>query len=392
MSSMNAPADQAFPLYRRGKELLESRLETADGPTAASRLIADAFRALWPGARLCYCRLKCGETLAARALDDNGDERPGWAVALEEPVVRWLDTASSDGSDTQPAPPQTGLFADVHVARIQFRDARLGAAGVVFPADFSSQQEATASAAFEELCSYLGVRLYADECHERQQAALQAREQQTPFCILADLVSPVSHELRNVFNSIVLQAALLRREVAEDLGREVEVIRRLGNQASQMLNRLDDYRHRIAVPRLPLDLNRIATAALAELPPVPGVTVGLDLAPSLPPVPGSENEVRRLLHLLVNNAGTVLQLHGGGTVTVRTGARGNKVLLCVEDDGPVVADDAGKVLEPFVLARAGENSLELGACQGLAGKLRARLRADNRDPSGVVVTAEFDAA
>jgi len=128
------------------------------------------------------------------------------------------------------------------------------------------------------------------------------------------------------------------------------------------------------------------------LPTVPGVTVGLDLAPSLPPVAGSENEVRRLLRLLVTNAGSVLKEHGGGTVTVRTGARGNKVLLCVEDDGPVVEDDAWKVLEPFVLTRAGENSLELGACQGLARKLRARLRADNRDPSGVVVTAEFDAA
>src|SRR5262249_30624158 len=79
-------------------------------------------------------------------------------------------------------------------------------------------------------------------------------------------------------------------------------------------------------------------------------------------------------YLLVSNASTVLHLHGGGTVTVRTGARGNKVLLCVEDDGPVVADDAGKVLEPFVLTRAGENSLELGACQGLARGLEDRRR------------------
>src|SRR5262245_32597615 len=311
MASMNAPPDQAFHLYRRGKELLESRLETADGPTAACRLIADVFRALWPGARLCYCRLKCEETLAARALDDNGHERPGWAVALEEEVVRWLAAASSAGSGTLPAPPQTGLSATVRVARIQFRDARLGAAGSVFPADFSPQQEATASATFEELCSYLGVRLYAEECHERQRAALQSREQQTPFCILADMVSPVSHELQNVFNNIVLQAALLMREVTDDVFSQVEVISRLVLEASHKLNRLDDYRHRIAVPRLPLDLNRVATAALAELPSIPGVSVGLDLAPSLPSVPGSENEVRRLLRLLVSNAGRVLHLHGG---------------------------------------------------------------------------------
>src|SRR5262249_61482272 len=120
-----------------------------------------------------------------------------------------------------------GPSATVHVPRVQFRDARLGAAGIVFPADFSPQQEATASVAFEELCAYLGVRLYAEECHERQRAALQAREQQTPFCILADVVSPVSHELQNVFNNIVLQAAILRREVAEYVRPGVEVSRRL---------------------------------------------------------------------------------------------------------------------------------------------------------------------
>src|SRR5262249_32599564 len=103
MASMNAPPDQGFLLYRRGKELLESRLEQAEGPTAAARLIADGFRALWPAARFCYCRLKCGETLAARALDDTGAERPGWAFALEEPVARWLEATSSDALDTLPA-------------------------------------------------------------------------------------------------------------------------------------------------------------------------------------------------------------------------------------------------------------------------------------------------
>ncbi len=248
-----------------------------------------------------------------------------------------------------------------------------------------------AAAAFEELCAYLGLRLYADHCREHERAALDELAQHTPFCILADLISPVSHELQNVFNNIVLQTAIVTREVPEDIRPEVEIIRRLGLEASRMLNRLDDYRHHIPIPRRPLNLNSVVSAALAEVPAVPGVTVEPAFAPSLPPIFGSGSELRRLIRLLVVNAGAVLQLHGGGTVTVRTRGRGNKVLLCVEDDGPSVADDPGKVLDPFVLARAGENSLELGACQGLARKLKARLRGDHRDPSGVIVTVEFEA-
>ena len=388
---MIALQDQAFLLYREGKQLLDSRLAEADGPTAASRLIVDALRELWPGARFCYCRLESGETRTARALDDKGEERPSWATAFDESVSCWLDSPAEDAPETLPAPPQTGLSAAVRVCRLHFRDAHLGAAAVVFPANFSAEEEAVAAAAFEELCAYLGLRLYADHCREHERAARDELAQQTRFCILADLISPVSHELQNVFNNIVLQTAIVTREVSLDVRPEVEIIRRLGLEASQMLNRLDDYRHHIAVPRRPLSINSVVWAALAEVPAVPGVTVEPVLAPSLPPIFGSVSELRRLIRLLVVNAGAVLQLHGGGTVTVRTLARGNKVHLCVEDDGPDAMDDAGKVLEPFVLARAGENSLELGACQGLARKLKARLRANNREPSGVVITAEFDA-
>lgn len=387
---MIALQDRAFLLYRKGKELLESRLAQADGPAAASRLIVDAFRELWPGARFCYCRLESDAMQTARALDEKGEERPSWATAFDELACRWLDSPADEAPDTLPAPAEIGLSAPIPICRLHFRDVRLGAVAVVFPSSLSAAEEVVAAAAFEELCAYLGLRLYADRCREGEHAALVQLEQQQPFCILADLISPVSHELQNVFNNIVLQTAIVTREVSENVRPEIEIIRRLGLEASQMLNRVDDYRYRIAVPRRPLCLNRVVSAALAEVPAVPGVTIESSLAPSLPPILGSDSELRRLVRLLVVNAGAVLQLHGGGTITVRTLPRRNKVLLSVEDDGPSAAEDAGGVLEPFVLARAGENSLELGACQGLARKLKARLRADNREPSGVVVTAEFD--
>src|SRR5262249_51434403 len=103
--NMIALQDQVFLRYREGREILESRLAQADGPAARSRLIADAFRELWPDARFCYCRLTSGDTQAARALDNKGEERPGWAVALEEPIARWLDSPRDGSAGTLPAPP-----------------------------------------------------------------------------------------------------------------------------------------------------------------------------------------------------------------------------------------------------------------------------------------------
>jgi len=264
-------------------------------------------------------------------------------------------------------------------------------AAVVFPASFTAEEERAASEVLGELCSFLGLRLGLEACHEREQFLLREHRQQTALCVLADMVGPVSHELQNVFNNIVLQAAILAREVPGEVRPDVDVMRRLGVQASQMMNRLDEYRHRLNVPREPVDLNRIIARVLDELPAAPGVTVEQDLDP-LPPVLGNDSDLGRLLRLLVSNARAVLEVQGGGAVTVRTEVRDRKVLLRVEDTGPSVEDDPGKVLEPFVLARPGENSLELGACQGLARKLKARIRAENLSPRGLAVSVELDVA
>src|SRR5262249_55968493 len=158
---------------------------------------------------------------------------------------------------------------------------------------------------------------------------------------------------------------------------DADVFRRVGQQASGMMRRLHDYLYRIPLPRRPVDLNAVVADALDRLPGG-GDGVERDLAPSLPPAVRHQAPLGRLGRLLVGSAGGVLDASGGGTVTVRTRAEGGKVSLRVEDDGPSVSDDdPGRVFEPFVVGREGENSLELAACQGVVRKLEATMRAEN---------------
>src|SRR5262249_53842974 len=153
-------------------------------------------------------------------------------------------------------------------------------------------------------------------------------EEQGPFCVLAHMVGPMSHEMQNVFNNIVLQAAILSRDLSAQARADADVFRRVGQQASGMMRRLHDYLYPIPLPRRAGDRQGGVADALDRLPGG-GDGVERGLAPSRRPAVGNEALLVRLVRLLVGSARGVLDASGGGTVTVRTRAEGGKVSLRV---------------------------------------------------------------
>jgi signal transduction histidine kinase len=381
---MSTREDEPLLVYQRGRDLLDQQFPQARGPQHQATAFARILRALWPEATLCYCRLGEG---AACALDD-GKDNAAWARALEEPLARWLEFPEKDASETLPSPDVLGLPSPLLVSRIQGVPG--GAAAVAFR-DQSAATQFWAAEVLNELCDYFGLRLLLDSQKRREYTLLEERERQTALCVLADMVGPVSHDMQGVFNNLVLQAALVSLRVPAEVRPDVDVMRRLTLEASDMMGRLDKYRYTLGVLRRPVAVNEVVSSLLAELPEH-AVPVRQELGPELPPASANESDLRRLLSLLVANARAVVAAQGSGTVTVRTTAQQGKVLLVVEDDGPGLGkEDHWKVFEPFALAREGENSLELAACHGLVRKLGGRISASGGD-RGLVITVELDEA
>ena len=381
---MSRRRDEPLLVYQRGRDLLEQQLPEAKRPEEQAAVFARVLRALWPEALLCYCRL--GDR-AACALQD-GQDNPAWASVLEGPLARWLALSERATPETLPAPDALPLSTPLLVSRIPGE----GRGAAVAFRTASATRQFWAAEVLGELCASFGLRLALDEQSRRERALLEEREQLTAQCVLADMISPVSHEMQNIFNNIVLQTALVSRDLPEKVRQDVDVLRRLGLEASGMMGRLDSYRYALKPVRRPVDLNRLVSSVLAELP-AEDVPVRQELTPGLAPVSADASALRRLLRLLVTNARAVVAAQGTGTVTVRTAARGRKVLLAVEDDGPGLGgEDPGKVFEPFIVAREGENSLEMAACHGLVRKLDGKITAEDGGARGLTVTVELDEA
>ncbi len=200
---------------------------------------------------------------------------------------------------------------------------------------------------------------------------------------LADMLGPVAHELHNVFNNIVLQAAIVSRSAPEALRPQLAEFRALGLRASEMLAQLDQQRHTIPTPLQPVDLHAVVRAVVDPLRAHGlAVTEQLSAQPSL--VLAHERDLARLLGLLVKGAHLA-----GPPVVVATASQGRKAHLLVTDQRPPLDPAAlEQFFEPFG-APASDNPLERAACQTLARRLKATLRAENR-PNVTVVVVELN--
>ncbi len=206
-----------------------------------------------------------------------------------------------------------------------------------------------------ELARTLEEMLQALEASRAESA--QMLSQQRRF------VADASHELRTPLTSVLANLDLLtdtldgdQREVAESALRSSQRMRRL--VADLLLLARQDAKR--AAAREPIDLQRVAVAAAAELGPIAAHhELHVDAAPAR--VCGAEDELHRVALNLMENA--VKHTPPGTTITVATRTDGEDAVLEVCDDGPGIPSELhARIFERFVRGegdRGGSSGLGL---------------------------------
>jgi signal transduction histidine kinase len=210
---------------------------------------------------------------------------------------------------------------------------------------------------------------------------------------VGDMVSPVAHELHNIFNGIVLQTAIVSRDAPAALKEKLAVFRTLGLKASEVLRMLDNYRYALCVPLHPVRVNEALHEAEALLQ-IQGVDVDAEAEEECPDVMAVESDLARLLELLGRNArGAMAAADCAGPVRLRCRSEGSAVQLVVEDDGPgIQREKASTLFDTFVTVRPGTNALELAACRSIVRRFGAEIVAESLPGSGLRVTVSFSSA
>jgi nitrogen fixation/metabolism regulation signal transduction histidine kinase len=211
----------------------------------------------------------------------------------------------------------------------------------------------------------------------------------------------LAHEIKNPLTPIQLSAERLERKLdgkldASDQAVLVKSVKTIVDQVDAMKRLVNEFRDYARLPSAdlrPLDLNALIHDVMGLYMQEPVDSQGhapieLDLDANCPLIQGDEQQLRQVVHNLLQNAQDACdvkadkQLHSPGAagVTVKTqwSPARQRVRLTVTDSGPGFAPNIlQRAFEPYVTTKAKGTGLGLAVVKKIADEHGARLDISN---------------
>lgn len=216
----------------------------------------------------------------------------------------------------------------------------------------------------------------------------------------------VAHEIKNPLTPIQLSAERLQMKLTGKLPEAEEAVlaksvRTIVDQVGAMkrlVNEFRDYARLPAAELHPLDLNALVTDVLqlygSENATVP---VAVELDPRCPPVAGDAQQLRQVVHNLLQNAQDATEeaeRKGQAQaepvrISTHWSESSRRVRLTVSDRGSGFAPNIlQRALEPYVTTKSGGTGLGLAVVKKIADEHGARVDLVNRMENGMVRGAQ----
>lgn len=175
----------------------------------------------------------------------------------------------------------------------------------------------------------------------------------------------VAHDLRNplanIRNAIVQARMVAPRDETLDI--LLGIVEKQAVRADRMVGDLLDFTRARPPTRIPCPVAALVEEALAAVDLPPRIKLVRDLAEPGPALVDL-SQIGRVLRNLVQNA--VQAMTGPGTLSIRSAAGGDRVVLEVGDDGPGVPPGVrAKLFQPLQTTKASGTGLGLHVCKQL---------------------------
>nr|WP_236599084.1 ATP-binding protein [Ramlibacter monticola] len=216
----------------------------------------------------------------------------------------------------------------------------------------------------------------------------------------------LAHEIKNPLTPIQLSAERLEMKLAPKLGdadrpllsKAVHTIVEQVESMKRLVNEFRDYARLPAAELKPVDLNSLVNDVLhlyaREGDPsrsASQVPVRVDLDPACPRILGDAQQLRQVIHNLLQNAQDATEGSAIREVTVRTqwSEAARRVRLIVQDSGAGFPEHILKrAFEPYVTTKAKGTGLGLAVVKKIADEHGARVDLKNRIAEGVIRGAQ----
>ncbi len=215
----------------------------------------------------------------------------------------------------------------------------------------------------------------------------------------------LAHEIKNPLTPIRLSAERMRHKLmpamneqdARLLDRGTETIVQQVEAMKEMVNAFSEYARAPRFEMTEVNLNQLVTE-LTDLYRAQvagrGVTLDLQLDPTLAGVVADRGRLRQLLHNLLTNSVEALEGRRGGTISIATRRRAvgddEVAELEVGDNGPGFQRELmGQVFDPYVTTKARGTGLGLAIVRKIVEEHGGHVEAENRPDGGARVRVEL---
>lgn len=211
----------------------------------------------------------------------------------------------------------------------------------------------------------------------------------------------LAHEIKNPLTPIQLSAERLQMKLDGKVGpaeqtiltKSVRTIVEQVDAMKRLVNEFRDYARLPAADLQPVDLNQLINEVVQlYLPENAKVPVQLELDPQSPPILGDVQQLRQVIHNLLQNAqdanaATGVQL----PVVLKTqwSAQSARLRFTVMDHGPGFADHIlARAFEPYVTTKTKGTGLGLAVVKKIADEHGSRIDISNRNLDGKIIGAQ----
>ncbi|MGZ5846649.1 MAG: ATP-binding protein [Ramlibacter sp.] len=215
----------------------------------------------------------------------------------------------------------------------------------------------------------------------------------------------LAHEIKNPLTPIQLSAERLAHKLGDKVGEPERAVLRKSVQTivdqvdamKRLVNEFRDYARLPAAELKPTDLNALVADVLqlyareGESSPAAHVPIRAELDPACPRILGDAQQLRQVIHNLVQNAQDATEDAAHREVVIRTqwNEANRRVRLVVQDSGTGFPDHILKrAFEPYVTTKDKGTGLGLAVVKKIADEHGARIDVKNRVEGGLVAGAQ----